>query len=522
VKVIIVQGRTPNEPKEGDDSRSAWLFDAVCNLVRCDVPDEVIYSVITDPDFAISASVLAASNTEKYALKQISSAKEFAVDPRLAEMNERYAVIANIGGKCRVVEEVLDPILHRYTLTMQAFTDFRNRYCNEQVSVGSDEKPKHIPLGQWWLTHPKRRQYERVVFSPEQDVPGAYNLWTGFACEARPGDCGLLLEHLKFTICGGNEEHYDYLISWMARLVQRPGSPGQVAVVMRGDLGTGKGFFVHQLGSLFGRHYLQISDPKHLVGNFNVHLRDCLLLFGDEAFYAGDKKHESVLKTLITEKLLTVEAKGVDAETAANLTHIILASNNRWVVPAGASERRFFVVDVGDQHRQDSDYFGLIDRQMVNGGREALLHMLLTHDISNYEVRAVPKTAALNEQKALSMPADEEWWFEKLYSGILMPASSHTPWPRNVLKQELQDDYVENMREFNVARRGSATALRQFLRRVCPSMRPYQTRRGDARPYVYDVPSLAQCREAWVKRAGAVDWPEVELRDEPPEEADPF
>lgn len=523
VKVIIVQGRVPNEPKEGDDSRSAWLFDAVCNLVRCNVPDEVIYSVITDPDFGISESVLEISNTEKYALKQIASAKEFAVDPKLAAMNERYAVISNIGGKCRVVEEVRDPILDRFTLSMQAFTDFRNSYCNQQVAVGSDDKPKFVPLGHWWLTHPKRRQYERVVFSPEVEVPGAYNLWSGFSCEARPGDCSLLLEHLKSIICSGVEEHYNYLLGWMARLVQKPGEPGQVAIVMRGDLGTGKGFFTHQLGSLFGRHYLQISDPKHLVGNFNVHLRDCLLLFGDEAFYAGDKKNESVLKTLITERLLTVEAKGVDAETAANLTHIILASNSRWVVPAGASERRFFVLDVSDQHRQDTHYFGMIAKQMENGGREALLHMLLTHDITDFEVRAVPKTVALNEQKMLSLSPDEEWWYSKLQDGILLSHSTEGPWPENVLKEELLSDYVERMREFNVARRGNPTAFGSFLRKVVPGIRSWQGRRGDQRPYFYAVPRLEVCRAAWETRAGEVDWPEVEQREEElPGEVDPF
>ena len=526
VKVIIVQGRHPDEgPKEGDDSRSAWLFDAVCNLVRCDVPDEVIYSVITDPDFGISASVLEASNTEKYALKQIASAKEFAIDPKLAELNDRFAVIASIGGKCRVVEEIVDPALQRSTLAIQGFLDFRHRYMNEQVDLGTDSKgnPRSQPLGDWWLKHPKRRQYERIVFSPARDVPGAYNLWKGFACDARPGNCSMLLEHIKQILCGGVDEYYNYLMDWMARLVQRPDSPGQVAVVLRGDLGTGKGFFVSHLGSLFGRHYLQISDPKHLVGSFNAHLRDCLLLFGDEAFYAGDKKHESVLKTLITEDLLTIEAKGIDAETAANLTHIILASNNRWVVPAGASERRFFVLDVGDHHKQDSHYFGMIAKQMREGGREALLHNLLTRDISSFEVRSVPKTAALNEQKVLSMAPEEEWWYSKLQDGILLPQSMNGVWPENILKGELLDDFITRMREYNVARRGNPTSLGQFLKRVCPKIRSWQGRRGGQRPYFYAVPPLEKCRAAWQKSFGEVVWTEVEQREEElPTNEDPF
>ena len=38
IKVIITKGEGPT-PKEGDNSRSAWLFDVCCNLVRHDVPE---------------------------------------------------------------------------------------------------------------------------------------------------------------------------------------------------------------------------------------------------------------------------------------------------------------------------------------------------------------------------------------------------------------------------------------------------------------------------------------------------
>lgn len=58
MRVIINHGHHPDEPKEGDNSRSAWLFDATCQLVRCGVPDETIMAILTDPDFGISASVM--------------------------------------------------------------------------------------------------------------------------------------------------------------------------------------------------------------------------------------------------------------------------------------------------------------------------------------------------------------------------------------------------------------------------------------------------------------------------------
>jgi hypothetical protein len=56
-------------------------------------------------------------------------------------------------------------------------------------------------------------------------------------------------------------------------------------------------------GGLFGRHALTISNQKHLVGNFNAHLMDKAVLFVDEAYWAGDKSGEGVLKNTITQPL---------------------------------------------------------------------------------------------------------------------------------------------------------------------------------------------------------------------------
>jgi len=54
---------------------------------------------------------------------------------------------------------------------------------------------------------------------------------------------------------------------------------------------------------------MQIVDATHFVDRFNAHLRDCIVLFADEAFFAGDKQNEGVLKVLITEPYLAIEGK---------------------------------------------------------------------------------------------------------------------------------------------------------------------------------------------------------------------
>jgi hypothetical protein len=534
IKLIAWRGREGgveiHGPKEGDNSRSAWLFDGVCGLVKAGVPDETIYSILMDSEWGISESILdKGSAAQKHAQRTIERAKLYTKDPILAEMNDKFAVISSIGGRCLIIEEIYDDSLDRYRLVKQGFDHFGNRHKHRKVEMQGKDGPLYIPLGKWWTEHPDRRQYESIVFNPEREDPSKYNLWRGLAFEARPGDCSLYLTHLKEVVCGGNEEHYQYLLKWMARAVQYPGSQGEVAIVLRGEQGTGKGMTIKIFGRLFGRHFLQISDSKHLVGNFNGHLRDAVLVFADEAFFAGDKKHESILKTLVTEPHLMIESKGVDAEIAANCIHLMMASNSNWVVPAGDHERRFFVLDVKNTHRQDRNYFKAMIKQMESGGYEALLLELKSMKVGrdDFDVTSFPRTKALSEQQDYTLTYEESWWYEKLKSGDLLEGKPG--WPDHVVKDALFEDWIQHAKRLNIQRRGTQTAWYHFLAREIGTLASKQRlvtvkdydERGVAtvrkeRKYTLEMPSLARCREIWDSNHGGRNWAQVVV--EPPPE----
>lgn len=528
LKAMIVQGTDPEEPgKYGSRSEAAWAV--MCMMVRAGCTDDQIAAVILDPDYKISGHVLDQPRPQQYAARQIQRAREEAIDPNLRRLNEDHAVIEDIGGKCRVISEVMDFALQRSRISRQSFEDFRNRYMHIQVRVGTDKDGNEItmPLGKWWLTKAERRQYKTIVFAPGREVKDAYNLWKGFACEARPGKCDLLLAHIRDNVCGGNTTYSEYMINWMARCVQKPDTPGEVAVILRGRMGTGKGVFIKAFGSLWGRHFLQVTDSKHLVGSFNAHLRDCVVLFADEAFYAGDKKHEAILKGLVTEETIMIEGKGVDAEMSPNFVHLLMASNSDWVVPAGADERRYFVLDVSDLKMQDKAYFRAIREELENGGREALLHYLMTRDISKFDVRQFPKTSALQEQKLLSMSTEEQWWYEKLMDG--RNSFRHDNWVGEVLKSDIQADYLHWCEQQKVMRRANATGLGKFLKRVMPNGRPrpfqrwaevsVQDRFGHentkrVKAWYYELVSLEDARAHWDDRfGGPYQWPTEEAED---------
>ena len=336
----------------------------------------------------------------------------------VAWMNFRHAVVLD-GGRAIVITPEFDRVLGRRVLLRSSFEDIKKYYCNRQVCVGRNKHGDDIlmPLGHLWLRHRLRQQYGGIVFSPEGNVPGMYNLWQGFSVSPAPGDWLRLEGHIRRVICRDDTTQFDWVKAWLAAAVQHPADPAEVALVLRGNRGTGKGAFARPFAELFAPHCMHINSPRHLLGNFNAHLQDAVVVFADEAFLAGDKQSESTLKMMITEPTIPIERKFRDVITAKNVTHLIAASNNSWVVPAGFDERRFNVLDVSDEHRQDQGYFGAIARQMEHGGLAAMLYDLQHHDYAHVNLRQPPVTDALIDQKLRSLAPQERWWLDLLVAG---------------------------------------------------------------------------------------------------------
>lgn len=421
--MLIVNGEDVENPAQYP-SRSEVLWRVLCDMVRAGADDDTIAAVILDPDFKISASVLDKPKPEDYAAEQIAGAREEAVHPALRELNAKFAVIeSDRSGRCMVVEEDWDAVLNRRCVKFQNFDAFRNRFMHLSIEIGRDRagSPITMPMGKWWLLQEYRRQYRTLVFKPDQiAAPDEFNLWRGFGFEPEPGDGHLnFLEFLRTVVCAGDEGRYRYLVGWIARAVQEPGQSGEVAIVMRGNKGTGKSFTATTLGRLFGQHFAHVTNPRLVTGDFNGHLRDCILLFADEAFHAGDKKHEGILKGIVTERMIAIEAKYADPEFVPNTLHLILASNEGWVVPASGDERRFCVLDLTDDHIKDTAFFDRLRKELEGGGYSSLLHHLQNLDLQNFDVRNVPETPGLEAQKIASLPAAAQALLQLLIDGEL-------------------------------------------------------------------------------------------------------
>ena len=362
------------------------------------------------------------------------------------------------------------------------------------------------------MTASSSRRRDRP-FAPATTICGR-----GLRSSRREGDCSKFLAHLKDNVARGDETTYLWIVGWWAQILQQPSVKMETALVLRGPFGAGKTKIGEVIGSLIGDALPARSpSPRYITGQFNSHMASLLVLHADEAFWAGDKASVGTLRDLVTGKDHMLEYKGVDPIRIKNHIRLFVTGNPDWMVPAGFRERRWAVFDIGEEHMQDHAYFAAIDHEMNNGGREALLHYLLNFDLSQVNLRIIPKTAALLDQQIESMTPEQAWWFETLMKGELPPQPHGINEPNVCLREDLFEHYVRHAQIQGVSHRSIETRHRHVPAQAARREAEGHTARLSATSQVrcYKLPPLKDCRRLFSERLGQpVDWGSEEWESE--------
>jgi hypothetical protein len=415
---------------------------------------------------------------------------------------EGYFVVSD-GGKTWVCTETVDPELGTLTIEQISPTAFKDLYAHETVMTARGRQ-QAAPL---WLRAEGRPTYPGgFALLPEQTAPpGVYNLWRGFGYkpdkDATVWNARPFLWHIKYVICGGDKLAFKYLLGWLAHAVQYPAKQAEVAVVLIGGRGTGKGTLGRYFRDIFGAHGTHIQSPEHLTGRFTGHLRSTIGLFVDEAFFAGDRASNNKLKSLITEDRIMLESKNMNAYPAKNRLKIMMATNEQFAISAGIDERRFFVVKVSDRAKQDHAYFQRLNQWWETGGSSALLTLLQRIDLSEFNIRKVPNTAALDQQKLEALTGLDAWLFEKL--------QSEENWKQKWSAEEISrnfgwycDQKGGRYKYENTSPRAVGKGLRQWLEVNRKREQNTQNRR-----WVLMLPELQEARRQFATKLDMrIDW----------------
>lgn len=331
-------------------------------------------------------------------------------DQIIRHLNDRY-FMAKIGGSLMFFED-------RLPLAPMRKEAFKTEVAPWKVeSKNAQGSPIKIDASKLWIESSMRRYYpEGFIFDSKTDghTDRAYNLWRGYGVEAKEGDVEPLFQHFSDVV---EEDVQDYLWKWICWVIQHPELKPKVAMVLRGGEGTGKGFIGQLLMMIFGHHSLHLTHKDHVTGRFNSHLRHVAFLFADEADFGGTDG-ENVLKTLITEPTMAIEAKGVDVKQEPSHIAMLMATNKDWAIPAGTGSRRYVVADVNSSRKGDAEYFNKLFDWLKSGGAEAVLHRAQAEDLGDFHPekdRVV--TQALMEQQINTLRGVDRMLFQLLWDG---------------------------------------------------------------------------------------------------------
>lgn len=177
----------------------------------------------------------------------------------------------------------------------------------------------------WNRTSFKPSQYLKMEVGEYQDTP----------------TISKLIKHL----CNYDEVHYRWVINWLAGFFQSL-KTSDVALVLRGAEGTGKGLLMEQIiAPLFGEDFSVTVDDDRLNSNFKGWIGEKLFFNLNEIAHDGKTRRAVInfIKVLITDRLVQMEVKNRDAVATEIFGNILITSNEVSPLEISVTDRRFTV-----------------------------------------------------------------------------------------------------------------------------------------------------------------------------------
>ncbi|ATG49024.1 hypothetical protein CEW89_16475 [Celeribacter ethanolicus] len=143
------------------------------------------------------------------------------------------------------------------------------------------------------------------------------------------------------------QEEKEMFLNWLAWCLQNEGDkPNWAPFFYSRRMGTGKSAMSGLLVKLFGEsNAITQNNVDKLTGRFNMPILRSKLVICEEVHLRPGSADANTLKTYITEKHASAEAKGKELERVEQRLCMVLTSNHMpfWIEP---EDRRYYIVDV--------------------------------------------------------------------------------------------------------------------------------------------------------------------------------
>ena len=358
--------------------------------------------------------------------------------------------------------KVRDPFIYLRTekgsdgslkFTQFKHAEFRQFYIDLFYSRKNDEGVwVEKPFIDAWLHDPRKREVSSIVVDPRRSLTDGYNLWSGFRAEklnpsaffqdmdpdqAMQFVMAPVLRHIVDVITCGNMDHANWVLDWMANIVQRPWQKTQVPLLLYGKQGCGKGiiFDVFREHTLGPAHSYQTADPQRdLFERFSDGLVNKVFVQVDEATCLQGNAEK--LKNTVTNRTITWEAKNGRIVTVNNYANLLFTSNNENVMVVTSDDRRNVLFRCSSIHKGDVQYFAELAAHLERADVQAWFYKhLMERDLSRYPYdfqASRPITEYYKEAQRASVP------LEKLYLAALINSDARYVWASTEMYQSFK------------------------------------------------------------------------------------
>lgn len=199
----------------------------------------------------------------------------------------------------------------------------------------------------------------------------------------------------------------DVVLNWISHLIQRPHEKPSFHLMLTGEQGTGKGTLCNALlAPLISNQLVSINSYSQLTGRFSDILADNLLIVLDDC-RRGTHNTATQLKSLLTEKRVYVERKGLQGRMVDTYSRFILNNNDKLPIPIEHNDRRWFVVQYMNHviDRKETQVFISHFIKWLESNIDAVYDYFMDRDISSFNANDCPVTETKLALQEKSVPS---------------------------------------------------------------------------------------------------------------------
>lgn len=219
-----------------------------------------------------------------------------------------------------------------------------------------------------------------------------------------------MMGHLKNVICAGNDTWFEYVLDWLASIIQKPFDKTRVCMIWYSFKNqVGKGLFLDWfIQSVLGPTLaLSSTGTGKITQKHNTVMLGKLFLNLNETYNSENDTNwaatNEFLKTLTTDTKQIVEPKNVDPYYVDLYVNFIITTNR--ISSIKFEEKRMFALQCDESRADDRNYFNGIVESIKNPlVADIFYSMLMDRDLTGKNVKDFPNTPLMDKMRLQHLP----------------------------------------------------------------------------------------------------------------------